>query len=98
MGSAHVNVKESVKKRQVRRAKKKGIEVQLKSRTSTRAMDAQIGNWSKKKKKKKKQRAPNPATLDHSVASYDPQGLHGKPILLTSPGYKGDKYLFIIIY
>ena len=35
-------------------------------------------------KKKNGARSPNPATLDPSVASYDPQGSHGDPILSTT--------------
>ena len=35
----------------------------------------------KEQKERKTERAPNPATLDHSVAFYDGQGSYGEPIL-----------------
>ena len=58
--------------------------------TPTRANDAFIGDKEQieKQKEKKKEtghRATNPATLDPSVASYDPQGSHGETILLEPP-------------
>ena len=37
------------------------------------------------KKERNKERDPNPATLDHSVVSYDPQGSHGEPIVSDTP-------------
>ena len=33
------------------------------------------------------ERVPNPATLDHLVASYDVQGSYGKPIRFIHMGY-----------
>ena len=81
MGSARVNAKQ----RQGRRAKeRKGIETQrAKPPTSARAIDPLIGD--KEQKERNRVRAPNAATLDTSVPSYDPHGTHGEPILLTIP-------------
>ena len=83
------NAKERDKKeRQVRRVKKKeGIEAQrVKHPTQARVTDALIEdeeqNEEQKRTKRKKQgTGPQPATLDHSVVSYDTQGSYGKPRL-----------------
>ena len=61
----------------MRRAKKrKGIEARrVKPPTPSRVSDALIGDEEQEgKRKKKTEGVLNPATLDHSVASYDPQG------------------------
>ena len=49
-----------------------------------------LGNWcthrgwrTEQKKKKKQEWVPNPATLDHSVASYNVKGSYGEPILFN---------------
>ena len=47
----------------------------MKSRTENR----------REEKERNRERDPNPATLDHSVTSYDAQGSFSKPILFT-PG------------
>ena len=57
-------------------------------------IDARIGDEEqngkqKKEKERNKERVPNPATQDHSVASYDAQGSYGEPILFTSPAHRG---------
>ena len=95
VGSARINVKEREKKeRQVRRMKeRKGIEApRVKYPTPSRATDALIGdeeqNGKQKKLKKKRNRGrvPIPATLDHSVASYDAQKSYDEPIRFTYHG------------
>ena len=59
--------------------------------TPSRAIDAFIGNeehngeQKKEKKRKKQGPGPNPATLDHSVASYDPHLSYGTPIPNPTP-------------
>ena len=58
--------------------------------TPTRAIDALIGD-EEQNEEQNKERTPNPATLDHSVASYNPQGSWGEPILLI-PIPRGTKY------
>ena len=60
-----------------RRAKEKGIDVQrVKPLSPTQAIDALIGDVEKTGKKREQRKKPgpasNPATLDHSVAFYDP--------------------------
>ena len=52
------------------------------------AIDALIGEEEQKRKqkeekKKNRERFPNPATLDHLIASYDPQESYSEPILST---------------
>ena len=58
--------------------KMKGIEAQyVKHPSSSLAIDAVIGDEEqngKHKRKINKEWVPNPATLDHSVASYDAKG------------------------
>ena len=39
----------------------------------------------KEQQERNRERAPNQATLGHSVFSYDPQGSYGEPIILTPP-------------
>ena len=46
-------------------------------------MKNRMKNRKKEQKERNRDLTPNPATLDHSVASYDQQGSYGKPILLT---------------
>ena len=83
---------------------KKGVEVQKgKPPAPTRAINALIGEEEQNEKQKKEQkernreRAPNPAALDYSVASYDPQGSYGEPILLTTQAHRRDKLSLIFI-
>ena len=49
-----------------------------------------------RKTERNSQRVPNPATLEHSVASYDAQGSYGEPIRFTHPVYRWG--LGVIIY
>ena len=72
----------------MRRAKTKGIKRQrTKPPTPTGAINVLIGDeerkgkQTKKEKERNRERDPNPATLDHLVASYDPHGSYGGPIL-----------------
>ena len=71
-----------------KREKKKEGKVQVKPTTSTRPIDALIGDEEQKGKQKKEQKGrnreqvPSPVTMDHSVVSYDPQGSYGKPASL----------------
>ena len=52
------------------------------------------GNQKKEKKERNRERVPNPATLDNSVAFYDPYASYGGPILLIPPPRpKGGGYL-----
>ena len=81
--SARVNAEERDKReRKVRRRKKKkGIEAQrARSPTQTQAIDAL--KWDEEQNEKREERnrewVPNLATLDPSVASYDPQEPHGE--------------------
>ena len=63
----------------MRRVKKrKGIEAQ-RVKTPSRAIDALIGDEKQKKEQKERNReeAPNLATLNHLVTSYDPHGSYG---------------------
>ena len=58
--------------------KRKGIEAQrVKHPTPSQATDALTGeeeqNGKQKRTKRNRKRVPNPATLDHSVVSYDAQ-------------------------
>ena len=39
----------------------------------------------REQKERSREQVPSPATLEHSVASYDAQGLYSEPILFTSP-------------
>ena len=39
----------------------------------------------KRTKRRNREGVPNPATLNHSVSSYDEQEPYGKPILFTPP-------------
>ena len=83
-GSASINPEERNKKeRQVRRAKKrKRTKAQrAKPSTQSQAIDAHIGD-EERIKERKTERYPNPATQDHTVASYDLRGSCGEPILL----------------
>ena len=48
----------------------------MKTRTENRS-EQKERNW---------EWVPNPATLDHSVASYDAQGSYGEPIIFTPAG------------
>ena len=69
---------------------KEGVKAQrAKPPTTTRAIDAFIEEEDQKQKQKKKKDigkgAPNTATMDHSVASYDPYGSYGGPILKPQP-------------
>ena len=70
-----INVKERDKKgRQVRRAKKKKwVEAQrVKPLTTSRGIDALIGNEEQNgKQKRNRERAPNPATLELSIIFCD---------------------------
>ena len=70
----------------MRRGKKrKGVEAQrVRSPTSIRAIDALIGD-EEQNGKESKEKKKETATLDLSFASYDPQGSHVEPILLTAP-------------
>ena len=54
-----------------------------KSLTPTRAIDALKGEEERKTEEKEtnRERDPNPVALDHLVASYDPYGSYGGPIL-----------------
>ena len=88
-----INAKEKEKKeKQGKRAKKrKGTEAKrTKLLPPSRAIDALTGDdeQNRKPKKEKKERngerAPNPATLDYLVASYDPYGLYGRAIVLNA--------------
>ena len=67
------------------------------------------GNWrahregrTEEEKERNRARDPNQTTLDPSIASYDPQGSHSEPILLTphSPVnvYIYIYYIYIYIY
>ena len=61
----------------------------VRPRTPSRVIDALIGDEEQtgkkeREKRKKKERHPNPATLEPSVASYDPQGSYGEPIFFTT--------------
>ena len=49
--------------------------------------DAFIGDEEQRKTEQRKKLEPNPATLDHSVASYDPQESYGEPIFNLSQAY-----------
>ena len=75
----------------------------MKHPTPSHATDVLTGddeqNGKQKRTKRKKQGVvPNPATLDHSVASYDAQGSYGEPIHFNPPpSTQGYIYLFIII-
>ena len=64
---------------------KKGIEVQReKLPAPSQAIDALIGDEEQngnQEKERNRDRDHNSATLDHSVASYDPHGSYGGPIL-----------------
>ena len=68
--------------------------------TPARIIDALVGDEQngREKQEKNKEQNPNPATLDPSVASYNPQGSHGQPILLTCTGARGSnqKIYFIL--
>ena len=65
-------------------------------------INVHIGNEEKNGKHKKEkernwERVPNPATQEHSFASYDMQGSYSEPILLTSPAHRGkDIYIYFI--
>ena len=75
--------------------KKKRIEAQrAKPRTPTPAIDELIGEEEQtgKKKVRNRERVSNPATLDASISSYDPQGWYSKSILVTPPAHRGSKY------
>ena len=48
---------------------------------------------SRKKEQKEMEQTPNPATLDHLIASYVMQGSYSEPILLT-PSPQGE-YIYI---
>ena len=69
--------------------KRKGIEAQrVKSPpTQSWAIDALIGDEEQSGKQRKEQKernrdqTPNPSTLGHLVASYDPYGSYGGPIV-----------------
>ena len=82
-GSARINVKVRDK-----REEKEGIEaLRVKRPTSSWAINALIGKEEQTRKKKREQRkhrerVSNPATLDPSGASYDPQGSDCEPILV----------------
>ena len=62
--------------------------------TSIPEIDALIGEEEqmekRREKKKNRERISNPATLEPSVASYDPQESYNEPILVTPPGPQGD--------
>ena len=51
----------------------------------------------KEEKERNKERAPNPATLDYSVASYEPHGSYGGPFM-KAPTQGKYIYLFIKHY
>ena len=60
-----------------------------KPRTPTPAIHALIGGEEQTGKRERNgKRVSNPATLDSSVASYDPQGSYGKSILVKPPAYR----------
>ena len=62
--------------------KRKGIKaLRVKHPTPSREIDALIGEEEQNGKEKRTKR--NPATLDHSVAFYDPQGSYWEPFLFT---------------
>ena len=62
----------------------------MKPLTHTQAINALIGDeYQTVKKKRKTERAFNPATLDHSVAFYDPHGSYGEVIVLTTHNLRG---------
>ena len=81
----------NAKEREVKRAKKReGIEVErVKPSAPTQVIGAlkeeeeQNEYRKKEQKERNKEQGSNPATLDHSVASYDPQGSTSEPILVT---------------
>ena len=78
----------SAKEREARiKKKKKGIERhRVKYPTPSQTIDVLTGdeeqNRKQKRRKRNRERVPNPAILDHSVASYDAQGSYGEPILV----------------
>ena len=84
------------------------IEAQrVKHPTTTRAIDALIGDEGQNGKQKRTERkketecVPNPANLVHSVSSYDAQGSYGETILFTGSQVginKKKKYIYIYIY
>ena len=76
----------------MRRAKTKGIKRQrTKPPTPTGAINVLIGDeerkgkQTKKEKERNRERDPNPATLNHLIASYDPHGSCDGYILNSTP-------------
>ena len=75
----------------------KKIEAQrAKPRTPTPAMDALTGDeeqtgGKEENKERKRERVSNPPMLDHSVASYNPQGSCSESILVTPSAHR-EKY------
>ena len=67
--------------------------------TPSRVNDAIIGEEEQKgkqrreKKERKRERVPNPATLDHSVTSYNVRGLYGEP-LRSNPNRQHSRILY----
>ena len=69
--------------------KKNESRQKAKPSTPTQAIDAHMGEEEKSRKqkeeqKKKKGADPQPSYLDHLVASYDPYGSYGGPILKSA--------------
>ena len=52
----------------------------------------------REQKETKIERIPNPATPDHSVASYDTQGSYGEHFLLTPPAQSAGLSLSLSVY
>ena len=67
--------------------KNRGIKGQrMKPHTPTQATDAFIEKKNRRKtEERNREWDPNPATLDHSVTSYNPHGSYGEPIFLLAP-------------
>ena len=88
--SARINAKKrETQERQVKK-KKRSKGQRAKPSTPTQAICALIGEEEQngnQKKKKNKERGPNPAILDPLVASYNPHGPYGGPILKHPPAH-----------
>ena len=71
-----------------------GIKLQrMKPPTPTQLIDALIGDEEQNRKQERKRH--NLGTLDHAVASYDPQGSYGELILLIPPITGINKSIYI---
>ena len=73
---------------------KSAIEGETPHSTPAQAFDARMGEEEEKRNQKEEQKKetgrPQPIYLDHLVASYDPHGLYGGPIL-KSPAHRAKK-------